>query len=272
MNIDIKNQIREFFAALRKKYSYDIYQNSYIWFGVLWGTPIPIVTLLLEVHFHQSSGINYPLWTALHNPVQFFFLLHPLLFGAIFGILGTIRAEKDTDLAATIRQLKKTTSHDSLTGLKNRNYFSHIFHDECARSLRHKTPLTLLFLDIDHFKEVNDNHGHYIGDVVLKEIAIYLKKMCRPYDTAVRWGGEEFLILLSGTNEHDATKYAERIRQGIAAGFSPRVTIPLTISIGIAGYHYNDTLESITDRADQALYSAKNSGRNTVVAWSAMEK
>lgn len=80
-------------------------------------------------------------------------------------------------------------------GLKNRRYFAHIFHDECARSLRRGEVLTLLFLDIDHFKDINDTHGHHIGDIVLNELGSYIMHQCRPCDTAVRWGGEEFIIL-----------------------------------------------------------------------------
>lgn len=161
--------------------------------------------------------------------------------------------------------------HDTLTGLKNRRYFAHIFHDECARSQRNSEPMSLLFLDIDHFKQVNDKHGHHVGDEVLIQLSSYLMSHCRPYDTAVRWGGEEFLLLMSSADEQSAAHFAERLRKGIEAELSNKLTFPITVSIGLAQYQQDDTLESITDRADQALYHAKATGRNRVVTWSKLK-
>lgn len=272
MGLRIPIQIQEFLSAARKSYSYNIFRNIYIWFGIFWGLPIPLVTLFLEIHFSDANGVDQILQVALTSPIQLLFLLHPLIFGIIFGIMGTIRAEKDKALTSTISRLRDMVIHDPLTGLKNRRYFSHIFHDESARSLRHDEPITLLFLDIDHFKQINDTYGHYTGDVVLKELGRYLNSMCRPYDTAVRWGGEEFLILLCETDESGAANFAERIRRGIEAGFSAKVEVPVTISIGIAEYEHNDTLELLTDRADQALYLAKKNGRNRTVSWSMLQQ
>lgn len=272
MNIELPNQIREFFAACRNPYSYNLRQNLYIWFGIFWGLPIPLVTIFLEAYHLHSVGESSPFLSAVSSPLQWLFLAHPLLFGTIFGILGTIRFEKDQELALKINQLNELSIHDALTGLKNRRYFSHIFHDECARSLRKKEKLTLLFLDIDFFKQVNDTHGHYVGDIVLRELGHYLKHRCRPYDTAVRWGGEEFLILLPATDERGAALFAERVRAGVESGCSTKITFPLTVSIGIAEHKTNDTLEQMTDRADQALYYAKQTGRNRVVQWSTLEE
>ncbi|MGM0681546.1 MAG: GGDEF domain-containing protein [Thermodesulfobacteriota bacterium] len=267
----LPSQVKEFLAASTSPYSYNILENIYIWFGILWGLPIPVVTGLMEIHFLKTSGIPHPLSSAMHSPLQWFFMVHPLIFAVIFGILGTIRHQKDQALSRTIEQLEKLSIHDPLTGLKNRRYFVHIFHDECARSLRRKEPLSLLFLDIDFFKKINDTHGHYYGDIILKEISACIMKRIRPYDTAVRWGGEEFLILLRATDEAVALVFAERIRKNIEKGCSPAITIPITVSIGLAQYCLNDELENLTDRADQALYQAKHTGRNKVVAWSALQ-
>lgn len=267
MKIILPSQVREFFSASKKPYSYNIFNNIYILFGVFWGLPIPLVTIFMEVFY-----LGHPLLFALSSPIQWLFLMHPLLFGALFGILGTIRCEKDQELAAKIKQLKELSIIDPLTGLKNRRYFIHIFHDECARSLRKDKELSLLFLDIDNFKHINDNHGHFFGDIVLRELGIYLKKQCRPYDTPVRWGGEEFLILLPETDEKEAALFAERIRCGVESGCSREVTIPITLSIGLAEHITNDTLEQMTDRADQALYHAKLTGRNKVISWSHLER
>ncbi len=263
--------ISEFTAAARKPFSYDLRHNIYIWFGLFWGMPIPLVTLLYELRFLRSvDSVAAPL-ALFGSPLQWFFLLHPLLFGAVFGILGTIRQEKESELRLRLRQLRDLAIHDQLTGLKNRRYFAHIFHDECARNLRRNETLSLLFIDIDHFKKINDNHGHHQGDIVLKELGTFLQQQCRPYDTPVRWGGEEFLILLRATDEKNGLRFAERIRKQIEQGFSPAVPFLFTVSIGLAEYRENDTLEALTDRADQALYHAKQTGRNRVVSWSMLQ-
>jgi len=271
MRRHLPQPVEEFFSAIQNPYSYNISQNIYIWFGLLWGLPIPLVTGFLEVHIYHSVGLEQPVLEILSSPVQLFFMAHPPVFAVIFGILGTIRFEKDNELARTIRQLKDISIHDTLTGLKNRRYFAHIFHDECARSQRNKEPMSLLFLDIDHFKQVNDNHGHHVGDEVLIQLGTYLISNCRPYDTAVRWGGEEFLLLLSSADEQSAVLLADRLRKGITAELSKKFTFPITVSVGLAGYQQDDTLESITDRADQALYHAKATGRNRVVTWSKLD-
>lgn len=263
--------VEEFLSAVQNPYSYNISKNIYIWFGLLWGLPIPLATGFLETHIYSSVGIEQRFFEVLSSPIQLFFLAHPPVFALIFGILGTIRFEKDKELDKTIGQLRDITIHDTLTGLKNRRYFAHIFHDECARIQRNNDPMSLLFLDIDHFKQVNDKHGHHVGDKVLIQLGSYLMRHCRPYDTAVRWGGEEFLLLLSSVDEQSAAHFAERLRKGLKAELTNKLTFPIKVSIGLSQYQQNDTLESLTDRADQALYHAKATGRNRVVTWSKLE-
>ncbi|BDD87817.1 GGDEF domain-containing protein [Desulfofustis limnaeus] len=262
--------VTEFFAAAKKPFSYNVLRNSYIWFGLFWGLPIPLVTLLYELRFLRSTNADSSSLAVFDAPLQWFFLLHPLLFAIVFGILGTIRQEKENELGLRMKQLRQMAIHDPLTKLKNRRYFAHIFHDECARNLRRRETLSILFLDIDHFKKINDTYGHHQGDVVLRELGAYLQRQCRPYDTPVRWGGEEFLILLRATDEKNALFFAERIRQQIEAGISPAIPFPFTASIGLAEYRINDTLEALTGRADKALYHAKQTGRNRIVAWSSV--
>ncbi len=270
MAVYIPKQISEFFAAARQPFSYNLWRNIYIWFGILWGLPVPLVTILIQLHFLQTSGAENPYLIAFSSPAQWFFLAHPLLFGMIFGILGTIRNDQDAQLKKMIKRLELLSTRDPLTGLSNRRYFAHIFHDECARSLRRKEVMTLLFLDLDHFKRVNDDHGHHFGDRALQATARCLKKQCRPYDTIVRWGGEEFVILLRATDEHAALHFSERIRLAVQRGFDPALPFDMTISIGLAQYQEKDTLEELTDRADKALYHAKQTGRNKVVPWSTL--
>ena len=263
--------VEEFLSAVKNPYSYNFSKNIYIWFGLLWGLPIPLFAGFLETHIYSLVGIEQRFLEALSSPIQLFFLAHPPVFALIFGILGTIRFEKDKELAKTIGQLRDITIHDTLTGLKNRRYFAHIFHDECARSQRNNDPMSLLFLDIDHFKRVNDTHGHHVGDEVLIQLGSHLMRHCRPYDTAVRWGGEEFLLLLSSADEHAASHFAERLRKSVDYELSSKFAFAITVSIGLAQYQMDDTLESLTDRADQALYHAKATGRNRVVTWSKLD-
>lgn len=270
MAVYLPKQISEFFAAAKQPFSYNVRRNIYIWFGILWGVPIPLVTILIQVHFLESAGAVSPYLTAFSFPIQWFFLAHPLLFGIIFGVLGTIRNEQDGQLKKMIEKLEQLSTLDPLTGLNNRRYFAHIFHDECARSQRRRESMTLLFLDLDHFKRVNDDHGHHFGDLALQATARCLKKHCRPYDTIVRWGGEEFVVLLRATDEQAALHFAERIRLEVQKGFEPALPFSLTISIGLAQYQENDSLEALTDRADKALYHAKQTGRNKVVLWSTL--
>jgi diguanylate cyclase (GGDEF)-like protein len=260
-----RNQIKEFCSAVLNPFSYKFSDNVYIWFGILWGLPIPIVTLLLDTHHLIDRGLSDPLLQALQSPIQWFFLAHPIMFAVVFGALGTIRFEKERQLNDVISQLQNLSTHDPLTGLKNRRFFAHNFHDECARSIRRQESIYLLFLDLDHFKTVNDKHGHHIGDIVLKETAALLKSQCRPYDIPVRWGGEEFLVLIRADHQEAAKSFAERLRQKVESGEMFSIDFPITISIGIAEYQVDDTLEIFVERADKALYKAKQTGRNRVI-------
>jgi diguanylate cyclase (GGDEF)-like protein len=266
----LTEQMREFVAAACKPNSYNICRNSYIWFGILWGLPVPIVTAYLEMTFTESGHLLHTAAHIFQSPRQWFFLAHPLLFGALFGILGTIRHEKDAQINNLITELQHLSTRDPLSGLANRRHFMNIFQDEIARTDRQTLTLSIVFLDLDFFKKVNDTYGHHMGDKVIRETGRYIQSHCRPYDTVARWGGEEYVILLPASDEKEAALIAERIRTGIAAGFSAEITFPVTISAGVAQYQTGDALSPLMDRADQALYAAKLSGRNRVMVWSAL--
>lgn len=160
---------------------------------------------------------------------------------------------------------------DGLTGLYNYRYFRAILEQEFKRSIRYKRPLVLIMLDIDYFKNYNDKNGHRAGDEVICKVAMLIKKHCRDVDFAVRYGGEEFAILLPETERKDALILAERLRTSIAdCYFDNEENQPngkLTVSVGIAGYPDDaaGALELI-DNADKALYRAKIY-RNTVCAY-----
>ncbi|MHB0762814.1 GGDEF domain-containing protein [Stutzerimonas sp. NM35] len=157
---------------------------------------------------------------------------------------------------------------DTLTGAFNRRRLEHIYNRESTRCAFNDRPLSLIMLDVDHFKDYNDLYGHLAGDHALCLVVDTLGKLLRPADSLVRYGGEEFVILLPGMPLPQARKVGERLRLSLArrASFrSPLGTLPgVTISLGIALMQPQDNLEALIDRADQALYQAKQSGRNRV--------
>ncbi len=160
--------------------------------------------------------------------------------------------------AMTMRHLAIT---DPLTGVANRRYFNEVASLNIARNARNGLPLSLLILDLDHFKKVNDIHGHATGDRVLVDIANMLQSLCRETDVIARWGGEEFTLLLPDTDQKGATTFAQRLADSLSTyRFIDDKTI--TISQGIATYQPGDTIESLLKRADKALYQAKEKGRN----------
>jgi two-component system, cell cycle response regulator len=158
---------------------------------------------------------------------------------------------------------------DALTGLYNRRYMESHLGSLVEQAVSRGKPLTVLVLDIDYFKSINDTHGHDAGDDVLREFAIRIRKSIRGIDLACRYGGEEFVVVMPETDLAVATMVAERLRRRIASEPFPiqqgARTIEVTISIGIAALGGADTGASVLKRADQALYRAKRDGRNRVV-------
>lgn len=173
-------------------------------------------------------------------------------------------------------RLKHLGLTDPLTGVHNRRYFDQRLQEEVSRALRQNIPLSCLFLDIDHFKQVNDRYGHQTGDCVLREVASRIKDQVRSIDVLGRYGGEEFAVLLMQTDMDSALGVAERIRHGIAEQrFKGEggETLVAAISVGVATLHdcnraqNAETLaQQLVARADQALYRAKQGGRNCVMA------
>ena len=158
---------------------------------------------------------------------------------------------------------------DALTGLHNRRYMETHIARSSSRPCRAAKPLTVLVLDIDYFKSINDTYGHDAGDEVLREFALRIRKSIRGIDLACRYGGEEFVVVMPETDLAVATMVAERLRRRIAGEPFPiqqgARSIEVTISVGIAGARRRDDAASVLKRADQALYRAKRDGRNRVV-------
>lgn len=163
---------------------------------------------------------------------------------------------------------------DPLTGLHNRRYLDRRLKEELSRASRYHQPLSCLFIDADHFKDINDNHGHRAGDCVLRELASRIRSQLRASDVATRYGGEEFALLLPQTTLNEALLLAERVRLEVAG--SPVETddgtqIDLTVSIGVSQAlpmlgksRHEEVAEHLLSCADQALYQAKASGRNRI--------
>jgi len=169
--------------------------------------------------------------------------------------------------ALLYRKALQLSMRDPLTGIGNRQAMENCFEREIKLALRHDNPLSLAIIDIDHFKKLNDTHGHLSGDKVIKHIVNNVKDALRETDQTFRFGGEEFVILLHNTHQEHAKLTAERIRMMIA--LSPididSEQVHSTVSIGITSLNANDTTDSFFKRADDALYKAKNAGRNRVM-------
>jgi two-component system cell cycle response regulator len=164
--------------------------------------------------------------------------------------------------------LQDLAIRDALTGLENRRAFDTRLHEELQRAERYEHSLSLLMLDIDHFKQVNDTYGHQSGDMVLRRLASIIKDTMRPMDQVFRYGGEEFVLVVPETDMHGACSLAERIREAVASAPFPLTgheDIHITISIGVAtSTQETNACEALVSAADAALYEAKQTGRNRV--------
>lgn len=170
--------------------------------------------------------------------------------------------KKNAQLKEALTTIKKIMNKDYLTGILNRKGFESMLKREISFALRHKLPLSVVMIDIDYFKEINDTYGHETGDKVLKIFAKTLKKSIRQEDILGRLGGEEFVIAFPNTNIEQALSAAERIRQKIEKMKIKAINGNITASFGITELLSTDDERSILKRADDALYEAKRHGRN----------
>lgn len=160
-------------------------------------------------------------------------------------------------------QLKRLATTDMLTGLVNRSHFDAVLKSEANRQHRYARPLSLIMLDIDYFKDINDTHGHDVGDQVLVEFAHLLRRNLRKADCCARWGGEEFMLLAPETSLEQAVRLADKIRRAIKSTSFP-VQGSVTASFGVVEVHPQESLKNVMKRADDALYLAKDNGRDQV--------
>jgi len=189
---------------------------------------------------------------------------------------GSILKEMLNETKREVENLREELEHsrqqattDALTGLLNRRAFDEVIHQATEDANMDQEPLSLLMVDIDHFKQVNDNHGHLVGDKVIRYIAGQLRKNVKGKDTVARIGGEEFAVMLPNTNLDHARIVAESIRKTVAHSQLKRMDNQspigsVTISIGTTNYRPGEGIDQFIQRADEALYISKNAGRNRV--------
>jgi len=173
--------------------------------------------------------------------------------------IDTVTAE----LEASNREITELSRTDRLTQLVNRIQLDHVLEENLQRALRYATPFSIILLDLDHFKQVNDVHGHLVGDEVLVNIGRILAACTRATDTVGRWGGEEFLIIVPNAGLNDAARLAEKLRGEIEAHEFPTVG-KMSASFGVTNFVPNDDVVKMINRADITLYKAKHAGRNRV--------
>jgi two-component system, cell cycle response regulator len=196
-------------------------------------------------------------------------LVHPVESVELLGRLARRRALKQRTDALLVQgeRLEKLALTDGLTQIHNRRHFQIRLADEFRRSQRYDNPLALILADLDHFKMVNDTAGHVVGDFVLRKVAGCFMSCIRDTDTAARWGGEEFAVVLPQTHLAGALTVAERIRRDIGdLRLAPSYALGVTASLGISSYPsaHVHTPEEMVRAADEALYRAKREGRNRV--------
>jgi diguanylate cyclase (GGDEF)-like protein len=177
--------------------------------------------------------------------------------------------EHNEELRAANEKLENLAKTDGLTGLYNRRHFQEVLESEIERAQRESWPLSLLFIDLDHFKQYNDRWGHLEGDAELRRVAAQVLKSIRSTDTAYRYGGEELAVLLPSCPKDQAVRVAEKLRNAVSAGTQKpgRFGGRTTVSIGVASFPADGRVSrGLVDTADAALYEAKARGRDRVVA------
>jgi len=167
-----------------------------------------------------------------------------------------------------LRKFERHATTDALTGLANRHTLQDVFPSEIQRCVENNEPVAMMMIDVDNFKQFNDMFGHIAGDRALATVSKILRSQFRPQDVLVRYGGDEFAVLLPGTNKEKGLAVAERARAAVGGstgdGTDSLIQIPIKISMGVAELSPDGTLDSLTRDADAALYRAKHAGRDTV--------
>lgn len=176
---------------------------------------------------------------------------------------------KQAQLVEMNKQLVEISNTDNLTGIANRRYFQGQLTRHVESFRNQGQAFSLLIIDIDYFKHVNDTYGHPVGDLVLAQLGLILKTLAREQDTVARFGGEEFVLLLGETDEMDAIEIAQQLNKMVEETIWPTIG-RLTVSIGCTTFKADDTEGSVFEHADEALYESKRNGRNRTTQYEAM--
>jgi diguanylate cyclase (GGDEF)-like protein len=212
-----------------------------------------VLTGIMITIFVPGTPLNEWLWIAIAAPA----IIAPMVGYVVMSLVH--------ELDAVRAVLARAAALDPLTGVGNRRQFIERAGREAARTRREHGMFGLLMLDIDHFKQVNDVHGHAVGDMVLIEVAAACVAQIRESDSVFRWGGEEFVVLLPRTDEASAVVVAEKLRTAVGALAVEPLGRPITLSIGVAAGDGHARPEDIVAKADGALYRAKQAGRDRVM-------
>ncbi|SFQ09332.1 diguanylate cyclase (GGDEF) domain-containing protein [Nitratireductor indicus] len=235
-------------------YTYMLIQNGFATQGV-------------GEHLQRFNQLLFLVGVLLATAVVFgVFFIYPLIRTQVREE-GKLRAMTET-LSARSESLQHAALTDPLTGTQNRRFFDDALREYLHEFGRIEKPVGLMVLDLDHFKQVNDTHGHDIGDKVLREVARAFRDMTRYHDVVARMGGEEFAIVAPNMSQEALVKLAERIRKAVSGLIidAGNVRIRVTISIGLSIWNGRESSEEFYRRADKMLYEAKRLGRNRVCA------
>jgi len=223
----------------------------------------------------KSNGIVLRTWIMTPLAIVTFAVIFLLIFRWLFKNNAELRRIEHT-LAQTLERVKvseqqfaEQASQDPLTGLFNRRAFFTRIEQEFERASRYEIPMTLLIIDVDNFKKINDTYGHPIGDKVLIKLAETCLQMARDSDIVCRFGGEEFVVLLVQTDLQEGLNFSERLRLALTQITLPikesNKTVSFTVSGGLSEMRSTDTIQSLISRADKALYKAKGNGKNQIL-------
>lgn len=219
------------------------------------------VNIEAEVYLRHKHGHRVPVAVRIRP-----------LAGADGQVIGGIELFQDlsekTGVLLQLKELRQLALVDGLTGLVNRNYFEREIESRLQEQARYGWPFGLLFIDIDNFKQINDNYGHGFGDEVLQMVARNLKHICRPFDVFSRWGGEEFIGLVRNIEGNELVAIGERLRMLIESSRLEQEDGPVgvTVSVGATLARVGDTLTDLIKRADGLMYRSKNRGKNCLTS------
>ncbi len=204
-----------------------------------------------------------PSWTYESGPLLVVIGMSHVMYVLLLWAVVKLR-DSHADARDSAERMRELAATDVLTGLPNRRAMLDTLTLALASTRIGDLPLAIALVDVDHFKDVNDRHGHAVGDAVLIHLGTHMRAQLRGSDTLARWGGEEFLICAPGTPLPAACEIAERVREAVAQGRAPHGAA-LTVSLGVAVCRPGDDVDSLLLRADRALYRAKSEGRNRVI-------